>query len=69
MIARRIRCPEPSPPRAVDPRTNETYVLLPIGEYERLKQQEYDDNPWSKDEIEALASEVGERAGWDEFDS
>ena len=42
------------PPRVVNPRTNETFVLLRVEEYERLK-EEYDDNPWTREELQALA--------------
>ena len=60
--------PEATPPRVVNPRTNETFILLPVGEYERLKQHEYDDSPWAREELQALAWEAGERTGWDEYD-
>jgi hypothetical protein len=53
--------------RLVDPRTQETFVLLPLDEYERLKAGDYDDSPWTRDELEALAWESGERAGWEEM--
>ena len=60
--------PEATPPRVVNPRTNETFVLLRVDEYERLKEEEYDDSPWTREELEALAWEVAERTGWDEYD-
>ncbi len=60
--------PKSAPPRVVNPLTNETFVLLPVGEYERLKEQEYDDSPWSRKELQALAWEVSERTSWEEFD-
>jgi hypothetical protein len=59
--------PDTTPPRAVNPRTRETYVLLRIDEYERLAEG-YDDSPWTREELEALAWEAGERTGWDEID-
>jgi len=37
--------PEASPPRVVNPRTGETYILLRVEEYERLEMDEYDDLP------------------------
>lgn len=48
------------PPRVMDPRTQTTYVLLPVSEYERLKDDdyEYDDSPWTREEREALAWEM-----------
>ena len=36
--------PESIPPRVVKARTNETFILLRLDEYQRLK-EEYDDNP------------------------
>jgi len=60
--------PEATPPRIVNPRTNETFVLLRIDEYERLKEDEYDDSPWTREELQAMAWEVAERTGWDEYD-
>jgi len=59
---------EATPARVVNPRTKETYVLLRADEYERLKQQEYDDSPWTREELQALAWETGEQTGWDEYD-
>ncbi|MBI1903122.1 MAG: hypothetical protein HYS13_18635 [Planctomycetia bacterium] len=60
--------PQATPPRVVNPRTKETFVLLRLGEYERLKEQQYDDSPWTRDELQALAWEAGQRAGWEEYD-
>jgi hypothetical protein len=57
-----------TPPRVVNPRTTETFVLLRIDEYERLKEDEYDDSPWTREELQAMAWEVAERTGWDEYD-
>jgi hypothetical protein len=54
-----------APPRVVNPRTHETFVLLPIDEYQRLKDSEYDDSPWTKEELQALAWEAGKQAGWE----
>jgi hypothetical protein len=59
---------EVTPPRVVNPRTKETFVLLPVDEYERLTEEEYDDSPWTRKELEALAWEAGEREGWEEMD-
>jgi hypothetical protein len=58
---------EATPARVVNPRTNETFVLLRIEEYERLK-QEYDDSPWTREELEALAWERLKNEDWDEYD-
>lgn len=59
-----------SPPRLVNPRTQEAYVLLPVGVYERLKveEEEYDDSPWTREELEALAWEAGKHAGREDLD-
>lgn len=59
---------EATPPRVVNPRTNEAFVLLPVDEYERLKADEYDDSPWTKEELQALAWEAGKPLGWEEMD-
>ena len=55
------------PPRMMDPRTRETFVLLRADEYKRLKEDEYDDSPWTREEVEAVARETSERAGWEEW--
>ena len=60
--------PETTPPRVLNPRTRKTFVLLPVEEYERLKEDEYDDSPWTSEERHALAWEAGKHAGWEEMD-
>jgi len=60
--------PEATPLRLVNPRTNESYVLLRVDEYERLKQHEYDDSPWTREELQALAWERIKHEDWDEYD-
>ena len=57
-----------TPPRVVNPRTKETFVLLRVDEYERLKQVEYDDSPWTREELQALAWERVKQQDWDEYD-
>ena len=59
---------EAIPPRVVNPRTKETFVLLRIDEYERLKEDEYDDSPWTSAELQALTWEAGKHAGWEDMD-
>jgi alpha-D-ribose 1-methylphosphonate 5-phosphate C-P lyase len=59
---------EGTPLRLMNPRTTETYVLLPVAEYERVKQDEYDDAPWTREELQALAWETIERSGWEDVD-
>src|SRR5437588_12001252 len=60
--------PDATPPRVVNPRTRETFVLLRVDEYERLKANEYDDSPWTSKERHALAWEAGKHAGWEDMD-
>lgn len=55
------------PPRVVNPRTNEIFVLLRFDEYERLI-EEYDDSPWTREELQALAWERVKHEDWDEYD-
>ena len=56
---RALEHPEATPPRVVNPKTKETFVLIRLDKYERLKEEEYDDSPWTREELEALAwSEV-----------
>ena len=59
--------PESTPPLIVNPRTKETFVLLRAEEYERLK-EEYDDSPWTREELQALAWERVKHEQWDEYD-
>ena len=63
-----VKGQEAPPPRIMNPQTKETFVLLSVDEYERLKQNEYDDSPWTREEIEALAWEASEQSDWDEYD-
>jgi alpha-D-ribose 1-methylphosphonate 5-phosphate C-P lyase len=63
-----LQNPEATPPRVVNPQTKETFVLLRVEEYERLKDEEYDDSPWTKEELHALAWEAGKHAGWEDLD-
>jgi hypothetical protein len=63
-----LESPETTPPRVVNPRTKETFVLLRVEEYERLKEDEYDDSPWTSEERHALAWEAGKHAGWEDMD-
>ena len=57
-----------TPPRVVNPRTKETFVLLRVDEYERLKEDEYDDSPWTREELQALAWERLKHEDWDAYD-
>ena len=49
-----------TPLRVVNPRTKEAFVLLRVDEYERLKEDEYDDSPWTDEEMALLGAEAGE---------
>ena len=60
--------PAVTPPRILNPRTKETFVLLRVDEYERLKADEYDDSPWTREELQALAWERIKHEDWDEYD-
>jgi hypothetical protein len=62
-----LECSDGIPPRVLNPRTKETFVLLRVEEYERLK-EEYDDTPWTREELEALAWERIKQQDWDEYD-
>jgi hypothetical protein len=59
--------PDVTPPRVVNPGTKETFVLLRVEEYERLKEHEYDDSPWTREELQTLAWEAAEHTGWEEY--
>jgi len=65
--AQALERPEATPPRIVNPLTKETFVLLRVDEYERLK-EEYDDSPWTREELQALAWERVKHEEWDEYD-
>jgi hypothetical protein len=58
-----------TPARVVNARTNEKFILLRVEEYERLKQVEYDDSPWTREELQAIAWERIKDENWDEYDS
>ena len=66
--AQALESSEAKPPRVVNPRTQETFVLLRTDEYRRLKEDEYDDSPWTRQELEALAWEVVKREGVEDMD-
>ena len=61
--------PEATPLRVVNPRTKETFVLLRIEEYEHLKEEEYDDSPWTREELQALSWERVKHEDWNEYDN
>ena len=57
-----------TPPVVVDPQTKTPYVLLRQDVYRRLTDEEYDDSPWTDEEMELLAWEAGKQAGWEDMD-
>jgi hypothetical protein len=57
------------PPRVLNPRTQETFVLLRTDEYARLTGDEYDDSPWTREELQALAWERVQHEDWNEYDN
>ncbi len=63
-----IESSDATSPRLVNPRTKETFVLLRLDEYERLKEGEYDDSPWTREELQTLAWEAGKYVGWEDMD-
>jgi hypothetical protein len=60
--------PENTPPRVVNPRTAESFVLLRAEEFGRLKDEGYDDSPWTREERHALAWQAGKHAGCEDLD-
>ena len=62
-----LAAPEALPPRMVNPWTGETFVVLRVDEYQRLKEDQYDDSPWTKEELQALAWEAGKQMGWEDM--
>ena len=55
------------PVRAIDPQSQQEYVVVRAHVYDRLKEL-YDDSPWTDEERDILAWEAGQTAGWDEMD-
>jgi hypothetical protein len=43
-------------------------VLFRLDDYERLTQEEYDDSPWTREELQALAWERVKHEDWDKYD-
>ena len=63
-----LETPEGTPLRMVHPRSKVTFVLLRVDEYDRLKEDEYDDSPWTREELQALAWERVKNEDLDEYD-
>jgi hypothetical protein len=58
-----LQRPGAVPPRLVNPKTQERFVLLPEGEYERLER--WESGPWTDDERDLLRAEAIEDLGWE----
>lgn len=43
------------PVQLIDPATKQTFVLLKTEVYDRLKELQYDDSPWTSAEMSAIA--------------
>jgi alpha-D-ribose 1-methylphosphonate 5-phosphate C-P lyase len=57
--------PQSNPPQLLNPQTKEAFVLLRVEEYKQLTTAIYDDTPWTREELAAVAWETDEKAGWD----
>ena len=64
-----LAAPHAGPPCIVNPRTKETFILLRVEDYERLKDEAYDDSPWTREELQALHWERVKHEDWDEYDN
>ena len=47
-------------PVAIDPQTQQVYILVRKETFERIKELLYDDSPWTDEEMDLLAKEPGE---------
>ena len=56
------------PVRVRDLQTNETFVVVRPEVFDRLTEASYDASPWTDEEMEALAWEAGQTAGWDKME-
>ena len=61
--------PGDAPRRAVNPASGETYVLVPLADYERLVDDgtDRDDTGWTREELGAQAWAAGRSIGWGEM--
>ena len=54
-----VGTPQTSPPRVMNPQTQEVFVLVPLAEYERLLDgAEFDESPWTDEERDLLREEA-----------
>jgi hypothetical protein len=58
-----LETPQAVPPRLVNPKTQQRFVLLPEEEYERLTH--YDTDPWTDEERDRLRAEAVDKLGWE----
>lgn len=47
-------------PVAIEPHTQQVYVVVRKATYERIKELVFDDSPWTDEEMALLAEEAGE---------
>jgi hypothetical protein len=64
---RSLETREAIPPRLVNPKTQQRFVLLPEEEYERLSR--YDTGPWTDEERDLLRAEAVEALGWEDMEA
>jgi hypothetical protein len=57
-----------APTPVLNPRTQETFILLRADAYQRLKDDAYDVNPWTREELQALVWERIKHQDWNEYD-
>jgi hypothetical protein len=56
---RALEKPDTNRPRVLNPQTQEMFVLVPLAEYGRLvDEREYDDSPWTDEEMDQLRAEA-----------
>ena len=55
-----LKTPASGPARVVNPQTREMFVLVPLADYGRMVNEEYDDSPWTDEERELLRLEACE---------
>jgi hypothetical protein len=56
-----------TPPRVLDPLTQQAYVLVRADEYERLT--DFESSPWTDEEMDLLAAEDADALGWEGMDA
>lgn len=64
---RSLETPAAIPPRLINPKTKQRFVLLPEEEYERLSR--YDADSWTDEERDLLRAEAVEALGWEDMEA